>query len=174
MSNKTKKKAKTKIKKRRRTDTYKAHRGCKFNDSQAQEIGEGLEVVRQFYGGEVTPHQILGFAEKKSSRLHKYFEWDDKVAASKYRIKQASYMIRMVYIEVKTSSGPRVSRAFISIKSHQDSTRKYTSISEVMSDEDYYQTYLEDVVKQLVSIRNKHKSLRELKSVFNAIDRLRI
>jgi len=168
---KTKKKVRMKIRKKTK---YRAHGGSKYSDKQAQEIGDNLEVIRQFHGGEVTPRQILDFAQKKSSRLYKYFEWNDAKAAEKYRLSQASYMLRVVYIEVETSSGPSETRAFVSIKSHSNKTRKYTSVSDAMDDQDYYQVVLEDIVKQLVTIRNKHRNIKELKSIFGAIDRLKL
>lgn len=41
----------------------------------------------------ITPASVLDAARSKSSPLHEFFEWDDKKAADKYRLMQASEMI---------------------------------------------------------------------------------
>ena len=44
--------------------------------------------------GEVaTPEQILEFAKNPCTELHKCFEWDDSVAAYRYRLQQARTVV---------------------------------------------------------------------------------
>lgn len=164
---------KTKKKKAKET-SYRAHKGSVFTDSQAQEIGDNLEVIRQFHDGELTPEQVLEFASKESSQLHKYFEWDDSVAAEKYRLNQAGQMVRAVYVEIETISGPTETRAFVSIKSHKDNKRRYTTISEAIDDEDYRDQIIADAARQLTMWRNKYNQYQEFKPVISAIDRLKV
>jgi hypothetical protein len=46
-------------------------------------------------GTALTPKGVLESARKKSSPLHKYFEWEDSKAAEKYRLEQAYRLISM-------------------------------------------------------------------------------
>lgn len=46
-------------------------------------------------GAALTPKGVLESARKKSSPLHKYFEWEDSKAAEKYRLEQAYRLISM-------------------------------------------------------------------------------
>lgn len=38
---------------------------------------------------EITPEQVLEKARDEQSELHKCFEWNDSIAAEKYRLQQA-------------------------------------------------------------------------------------
>ena len=38
---------------------------------------------------DISPEEVLEKAKDKNSELHKCFEWDDTVAANKYRLQQA-------------------------------------------------------------------------------------
>ncbi len=171
MKTKTKKKKK---KTSKRKTSYRAMPNCIYTDEQAQEIGDGIEVIRHFHGGEVTPPQLVEFAEKRSSKLHKYFEWDDETAAKKHRLEQARYMLRVVCVLVDTTSGPQETRAFVSIKSHEDNKRKYTNVAEAIADEDYREQIIADAVKMLTTWRNKYAQYKEFRAVVNAVDRLKL
>ena len=50
----------------------------------------------------ITPSSLLERARDKESELHKCFEWDNDVAAERYRITQAGNIIRMLYIAPKS------------------------------------------------------------------------
>ena len=46
--------------------------------------------------GRVTADRVIAAARNPKSALHRYFEWDDKLAAVKFRIEQARELIRNV------------------------------------------------------------------------------
>lgn len=48
--------------------------------------------------GYLTPEMVVDAAKPKGSKLHKFFEWKDKIAAMYYRITQAKYMIRSFHV----------------------------------------------------------------------------
>ena len=56
----------------------------------------------------ITPQAVLERAKDENSELHKCFEWDNDVAAEKYRTIQAGNVIRMLYIEPKSEDEPPV------------------------------------------------------------------
>ena len=45
-------------------------------------------------GDTATPAQIVDMARDSSTELHKCFEWNDTVAAEKYRLEQARHQTR--------------------------------------------------------------------------------
>ena len=49
------------------------------------------EIVKT--DGKITPQALISIAMHEEHPLHKYFEWDDTVAAERYRIGQATSMI---------------------------------------------------------------------------------
>ncbi len=55
-------------------------------------IEHELEKIEQKHGV-VTPVQMLEEARNPSHALHRFFEWDDTVAAEKYRLTQATHYI---------------------------------------------------------------------------------
>jgi len=55
--------------------------------------------------GRLYPADVVNAARPKSSPLHRYFDWDDRSAAEKYRLDQARALIRSVQAEVRITSG---------------------------------------------------------------------
>ncbi len=50
--------------------------------------------------GRLTPEQVVEAARAETSAIHGCFEWDDSVAAEKFRIDQARELLKRVKIEV--------------------------------------------------------------------------
>lgn len=72
----------------------------KFNNlykADAEKVSKEIESISN-----ATPSSILEFARNENSELHKCFEWDDTVAAEKYRLQQARNIVcNLVYQEEK-------------------------------------------------------------------------
>lgn len=60
-----------------------------------------LKDIEEIFG-EISPQRVVDSAKNKKSSLHSFFVWDDSVAANRYRLQQASRLLRN--IEVKTIS----------------------------------------------------------------------
>lgn len=71
-------------------------------------------VVRDLYQeeGKVMPERVVELAKDRHHPLHKYFEWNDKVAGHEYRVEQAREMIREIEIVVLTADESYKVRAF--------------------------------------------------------------
>lgn len=89
---------------------YFALAGSRFTNADAKVIGPVLQELAE--AGDVTPAQVVEAARSTNSPLHSYFEWDDKVAADKFRNLEAGDMIRNIRIKVVSSGQERVSRAY--------------------------------------------------------------
>ena len=74
------------------------------------------------------------FARNENSELHKCFEWDDTVAAEKYRLQQAKNIVcNLVYQEEKKEE-PTKLRVFY----NQSSTNTYQPTRVLVRNEDNY------------------------------------
>ena len=107
--------------------------------------------------------------------MHKAFEWDDEVAAERYRETQASYIIRSIVVKPEMTNEPV--RKFVSISKpiseDEDEPRQtYRAIETVVSDESLRAQMLANAFAELAAFRRKYVSLSELAEVFAAIDRL--
>ena len=64
--------------------------------------------------GSITPQMLVEEARNESHALHHYFEWDDALAADKYRLRQATEMIlatKFVCMLVERENEDKVKKA---------------------------------------------------------------
>lgn len=119
---------------------------------------------------EVTPDAIVELAENKDSVLHNLFEWDDKVAAGKWRKQQARIiMCNLVIEETKDEdSEPTLVRLYHKADDHTE----YHELSFFVQHEDEYEKLLKQAKRDLESFKTKYHILKELKNIFELIDEL--
>ncbi len=144
--------------------------GCRLS-IDAQASGEELERLQ--------PHsaeQVLSAACKRSSPLHRAFDWDDASAAHEHRLSTARLILRSLRYEVRlTPSGPmRVCRYFVGLNS-QPKEERYVTFARIMSDKDLRAEMLDQLKRELKSFAERNADFRgerALKEVFRAIDKL--
>ena len=115
--------------------------------------------------GELTAKSVVDENREKAAPLHSCFEWDDAVAAERYREKQAGDMIRCLVTirESESDGGPVVVRALVK------TTEKYEPITVAIKSEEKYAVLLQDALNDAKWFMQKHAQLVELKNVFEAI-----
>lgn len=121
----------------------------------ADEIGEG----------KITPHEVLEKAKDESSELHKCFEWNNDVAAEKYRLQQAkAIIINLVYVKKEKEEQP--------VRCFQITTEKsvYQPTKQFLVQKDEYQALLARAKAELESFKRRYATLTELEQVFEQID----
>lgn len=115
----------------------------------------------------ITPQNVLEKARNKKSELHKCFEWDDNVAAEKYRLSQARQIIQLLVI---TSEQEEVTPVRIfQITSERN---EYKENRFFVENKDEYRILLDRAKTELQAIKKRYATLSELEDVFNAIDQL--
>ena len=136
----------------------------KFNNlykADAEKVSKEIESIPN-----ATPSSILEFARNENSELHKCFEWDDTVAAEKYRLQQARNIVcNLVYQEEKKEE-PTKLRVFY----NKSSTNTYQPTRVLVRNEDSYKELLMQAKSELRAFKNKYKMLTELEDIFNLID----
>lgn len=162
--------------------------GCHLR-GDAQMVGQRLEKIR-VDRKTLTAELVLEDARRSRSPLHGFFEWDDGVAAERYRLSQAGHLIRSVVVTFESDgeqappkqvqlSGvpaapvtpPRAVRAFLPITGG-DGDSSYVPTSEAMQDADMRKQVLARAHSELDSVSRKWRELRELSEVFGALDRV--
>lgn len=115
--------------------------------------------------GVLDSKDIVNESRNQTAALHSCFEWDDAVAAEKYRQEQASDMVRcLVTIEKPDDQKePIVVRAFVK------TTEKYEPIKVSLRTEEKRAVLLQDALNDIQWFRNKHSQLNELAKVFDAM-----
>lgn len=137
--------------------------------AKAQSVGRRLEKIRRLNGGELKPLMIVKDACSPSSPLHSCFEWNNEIAAAKYRITQANYMIRHIVVRLEDRPEAKPIRAFVSVR--KDDSRHYTSIGVAMSDEEYRKQVIQEALEEAKEWRERYENYKELGEIFKAIDK---
>lgn len=129
-----------------------------------------LELVAKQNDGVLPARAVVEFARSNpQSALHAQFEWDDSVAAERFRLDQARTIIASVTILPRDGRTVTV-RAWCNLPSDRVTNPAYRPTVEVLSDEDMRAQLLGDVLGELGRLRRKHQDLTELASVWAAVD----
>jgi hypothetical protein len=88
---------------------YKFRTGHGVKGVSAQDVGECLETLKA-RGETWTPADVVEEARPETAPLHPAFEWDDSIAAEKYREDQARHVITSVQL-VENEGTPEEKRS---------------------------------------------------------------
>jgi hypothetical protein len=140
----------------------------------AQAAGEYLEQLEKAHG-EITSKLVLDASRSEDALLHPCFEWDDGVAAEKYRETQAGYLIRNLVVKVERDeatpqAAPQSVRAYVNVSAGE--TGSFIAVATAMSVEETRARVLDNALRELQAFRQKYKDLSELADVFSAISAL--
>lgn len=137
-----------------------------FVKGDANKIGKELEIIEQTQ--ELNSQAVLDYARMHpDSELHGAFEWDDSVAAEKYRISQASHIITNIRVNIihdkKRNTKPI--RAFVQKGKNQN----YEPIEVFVKDTDKYHILLEKAYRELNDVKNRYADLTEIQDILRDI-----
>ena len=121
-------------------------------------------------GENFTTQEIVEKARSTDSELHKCFEWNDSIAAEKYRLTQAQNILRLLVVtknEVDREPQKTNLRVF-----HSDGMRKnsYSPIQIIVKKNDEYEVLLNNALAELKSFKKKYHMLSELEEILALID----
>lgn len=115
----------------------------------------------------ITPENVLAYAEDETTELYKCFEHDDSVAAHKYRLIQARQIIQsFVIVSEKKETQP--------VRAYQITTETsvYQPTRLFLQQSDEYSELLKRAKAELAAFKQRYKMLSELEEIFNEIDKL--
>ena len=125
--------------------------------------------------GLIKPERVVEAARPKTSPIHDQFEWNNTEAAEKYRLLQASELIR-VSVEIIDCGGnrdPVVVRAFTSLTTERGESGGYRATVQVLSNKQMREQMLADAIAELQAFERRYAILKELAEVFAASRKLR-
>ncbi|MBR2550744.1 MAG: hypothetical protein IKE92_12155 [Clostridiales bacterium] len=121
-------------------------------------------------GEEYTPADIVELAEDPGSELHKCFEWDDSIAADKYRLIQAQKVCRNLIVRTETKKGEEIQVRVICNSGESDNIYRPTVLT--LRNNDQYAKLLLQAKAELEQFKKRYHMIRELEAIFEEIDAL--
>lgn len=125
---------------------------------------DAQKVADEIGNDRISPAEVLEKARDVNSELHKCFEWNDSIAAEKYRLQQArGILINLVYKEKESNAEP--------VRTFQITSQRnvYQPTVSFLVQEDEYQNLLKRAKTELESFKKRYHTLSELQEVFEAI-----
>ena len=124
----------------------------------------------QSIGDSYTPQEILEYARNnEDSELHKCFEWDDTVAAEKWRVHTARLICCSLKVEVVTADSEVMP---IRIIQNDKEEKVYRPVTITVRNNDEYSRLLKQAKAELAAFKKRYKSIIELETVIDEIDRI--
>ena len=117
-------------------------------------------------GEDVSPAQIVEYARKPNTELHRCFTWNDAEAANKYRIYEARQVVcnLIVHKENGEKQEPTPIRLF-----HKTENGHYKPLTLIVQNEDEYESLLRQCREALQSLKRKYSSLSEYQEIWDLI-----
>jgi len=158
---------------------FSIRHGSPVPKDKAQEIGEYIDELGK--STEITPLALVKDAQCESSKLHEFFEWDDRKAAYAHRLQQARKIINHFEIEVVDLREEKETtvKAWVSVypspqqeddQNGEDQNRAYVDIVRAMNAPDLRQQVLDTALSRIKRWRREYKMYSEFKPVFAGID----
>ena len=126
---------------------------------------DAKKVAEEIGFGKFTPMEVLEKAKDETTELHKCFEWNDSIAAEKYRLEQAKNIIRMLVYEKETKE-----QAVVRYYAKTETKHVYQPTKQFLVQEDEYQGLLRRALAELEAFKNKYHTLTELENIFEAME----
>ena len=140
-----------------------------LNKAPAQVTGEVCSSLEKSVG--LTPKTLLDASRDENAPLHNEFEWNDGVAAEKYREYQAAAIIRNLVV-VREDTGKEETRAFVNIEHAPGRTGTYRAIQQVIKDDYMYAQLMKQAERDMWSFKQKYSKLERLSAVIAEMEKI--
>lgn len=127
---------------------------------------DATAVANELSSIKCTPENIVEYARNPESELHKCFEWNDTVAAEKYRIEQARQVLRTLVIKQENKQDKPPLRLFYKTNQREE----YKPINLIVKQDNEYQSLLKRAQDELRAFKRKYSFLTELEEILELID----
>lgn len=146
----------------------------------AQTVGKVLESIEE-KEGKVTTASFLEYSRPETSETHSMFEWDDKIAGEKYRLRQSAAIIGQIEVEIQYIDTPQEASeiqitpvpAFVNVAGK--STRASATFVNVIAaheDSALWKQVMQNALCELNSFKRKYARYKEFAKVISAIEEL--
>jgi len=157
-------------------ELYAPMPGGRLSQSQAAIVGKELDSIAEREGC-ATAALVVEESTPEDAPLHNYFTWDESDAACRWRLEEASRLIRSVrVVQIGLPQNEQLTvRAFVSVRAHDTETQfsgqAYIQMRRVMASKQYRQQVLDAAKNELVQWQRRYADYRKyFSSVFDAIE----
>lgn len=147
---------------------YSWRKGFSYS-TPADIVGETLEKIEN-RDGNITAKSFLDESRPEDIPTHSMFEWNDTIAAEKYRLSQSTKIINQLEITVEDVGEAYTGFVNIEIKSPTE-TAEFVNIGKALTDEEYRHRVLANALGELKAFKRKYGRYTELCDIFNSIER---
>ena len=146
--------------------SYKWRDGFSYS-IKADVVGSVIEDI-EARDGIVTREAFLDASRPEDSPTHSMFEWDDAVAAEKWRLDESRKIIVALQVtyDEESKSGTKDVSAFINIKSERKA--EYRNIIDALSDQESRALIIERINRELDQIIERNKHIEELADILES------
>ena len=153
----------------------------------ANTVGSVLKKIEE-QNGSVSAKDFLEYSREETSETHSMFEWNDSVAAEKYRLSQSGHIINQLAIEIvyEGDSDPKnievkldgetrkqVVSAYVNVVPRSTkASANFINTATALEDARHRKQVLANAMSELRTFRGKYYTLKELSAVINEIDKL--
>jgi hypothetical protein len=140
---------------------------------KVQVYGEEIQKIADEHGGQVKPINVVDKARDKKSALHDYFEWDDSIAAERFRIAQARNLINHIEVTILFNDEERKSRAFFNVSFKNEDDNKdsaYIPVEIVANTPGMREQLIDRALDEVKAWKNRWHEYKELAEIFGAIE----
>jgi hypothetical protein len=122
-------------------------------------------------GESATPNEILDKARDENTELHKCFEWNDGIAAERWRLHQARQVVCCLVVK-ETDDSEANSKPAVRMFYKTNSEDGYKPTSFIVQNKSEYERLLQMAFSELKAFQTKYAVLSELEELFGVIDNL--
>ena len=117
--------------------------------------------------GTLTAALVVDVARHPDHPLHSRFEWDDTVAAEKWRLEQAGQLLRVVKMPADPSR-PADLRAFVAVKGKDSHRAEYVPTEDALADEFTRTLVLRDMEREWKALKRRYQHMQEFAAMVAA------
>ena len=136
----------------------------KVDANTAGAVCEQLEAA-----GNLSAKSLLDASRPEGAPLHSEFEWDDSVAAEKFREGQARCIINHLVVRLDEKPDEPV-RGFFRITQQAAS---YTNVQAILTHRDLRADLVQQALEEMAAFERKYGTLAELAMIFEATAKVR-
>lgn len=143
----------------------------KTTNKITEDVINTILEVKDTHG--LTPEAVVEEAKNPESPLHHIFDWDDTVAAHKWRLQQARVLINEIEIVVENGTVypafENVTVVLETTDNSKETERQYFSRPEIMAEPNMREQVIRRAMAQAVYWKHQYSSYQELSPIFEAI-----
>ena len=150
----------------------------KITDKFSKEvINELLKIEEK----SLTPENVIENARRKDSPLHDLFEWEDSIAAEKWRLAQARIIINEVKVVIDSKEYYAFESVSVCLPTNNGSSttettevvREYKPIVEILNDEDLRKQVIKSALNHLAYWEKQNEKYSELTPIIKSANKVR-